>query len=346
MKKIDLPYLAYKKIRGQERCFYRLTWQEGGKRREKYIEIKAAPDTPEFAAEYWSIRSGKSAALPNKKVKTSWRALITSYRASSKYKRLAPSTKRPYDLVIEQILEKNADKDVRDMTRAAVRAIHEKYADTPRKADWYVQVISLLLNFAKRHLDWPIDNVAEGIELHGKRREFEPWPEWMIERLADAPATVRTAAELILGTGQRPSAAITMRRTDFAGEWMTVTDEKRNERFEVFCPHPLRAYVSGLPITGEHILAKTLRTPLGYSAVEKSFRAWRAELGDAAKPFSLHGLRKLAIVRLAEAGCTDAQIQAITNQTPEMVAYYRRRASRKTLSKAAHAGAERTKHEK
>jgi hypothetical protein len=59
------------------------------------------------------------------------------------------------------------------------------------------------------------------------------------------------------------------------------------------------------------------------------------QFGQPAKPFVLHGSRKLTIVRLAEAGCSDAQIQAITNQSPEMVAYYRKGANRKKLSKDA-----------
>ncbi|WP_097070125.1 site-specific integrase [Rhodobacter maris] len=57
----------------------------------------------------------------------------------------------------------------------------------------------------------------------------------------------------------------------------------------------------------------------------------------------MHGLRKLAIVRLAEAGCSDAQIQSITNQTPEMIAYYRSKANRKRRSKAAMTLAEQNK---
>jgi len=41
-------------------------------------------------------------------------------------------------------------------------------------------------------------------------------------------------------------------------------------------------------------------------------------------------------VNLAEAGCSDAEIQAVTNQSAEMVAFYRKRADRKRLSAAAH----------
>jgi len=49
-----------------------------------------------------------------------------------------------------------------------------------------------------------------------------------------------------------------------------------------------------------------------------------------------HGLRKTAAVFLAEAGCTNEQIKAITGHTTEsMVAYYTRGANQKSLAKEA-----------
>ncbi|WP_339107120.1 tyrosine-type recombinase/integrase [Thioclava sp. GXIMD4216] len=340
MKKPDLPYLATKKIRGEERLFYRITWLDGAKRRERYIEIKANPDTPEFMVEYWAIRSGKSPKIKKPTIKTSWRVLIAEYKASPKFRKLAPRTQKSYSVWLKKILAKNADKDVRDMDRATVRAMQQKLRDTPRQADWFVQIVRILFNFAAKQLDWDVKNPAEGIDLFGKQREFEPWPEWMVQKAETAPEVVRTMIEVILGTGQRPSAAIAMRRDQFNGETMTVTDEKGDEAYEVYCPDSLREYVEALPVRGRHLIAKNMTQPVSYNSAEKSFSAWRETLGDKAKPYSLHGLRKLAIVRLAEAGCTDAQIQAITNQSPQMVAYYRKKASRKRLSKAAHRLAE------
>lgn len=66
--------------------------------------------------------------------------------------------------------------------------------------------------------------------------------------------------------------------------------------------------------------------------------SWRvlvaAYKADAA--YSLHGLRYLAAVELAEAGCSDAEIQAVTgHKTLAMVQKYRAEASRKRLSKQA-----------
>jgi DNA-binding CsgD family transcriptional regulator len=324
--------------------YFRLTWWEHGKRREKFIRLPEDVDSLEFDKAYWDIRSGKSPAL-QKPAKDTWAELAAAYRAHPKFTKKAVGTRRSYDRVINDIVEKNGRKSVASLTRAQVRAIHAKHADTPRKADWYIQIISLLCNFAKNTLDWKVENPAEGIELYGSAREFEPWPDWMIAKLEEAPEVVRTAAELILGTGQRPSAAICMRHDQFHGETMTVIDDKSDAHFEVYAPPQLRAYIGGLPKRGAYILSRNLTQPIGYSAIEKAFRAWRAGLGDGARPYVLHGLRKLAIVRLAEAGCTDAQIQAITNQSPEMVAFYRKRANRKILSRAAHRLVEQNKSE-
>jgi hypothetical protein len=81
---------------------------------------------------------------------------------------------------------------------------------------------------------------------------------------------------------------------------------------------------------------RNVTEPVGCNAVASAFRTWRASLGPAAKPYVLHGLRKLAIVRLAGAGWTDAQIQAMKNQSAAMVAYYRQLGNRKRLTRVAH----------
>ena len=169
----------------------------------------------------------------------------------------------------------------------------------------------------------------------GPQREFKPWPSWMVDALAGAPERVRVLANVMLGTGQRPSAAVAMRHDQFQGEWMTVTDEKGNETLDVYCPLPLREFIETLPVEGEHIQPKSPTEPLTYHAVEKTFSAWRSSLGPRAKEYTLHGLRKLAIIQLAEAGASDAEIQAVTGQSRETVAYYRQKASRKVLSKSA-----------
>lgn len=336
-RRIEKPRLEWKNVRGKLVPRHRITWSENGKRRERVITLDWKEDPQELDRLYWLCERGKHPDQKPKAPATSWKALVIAWRSDPRIqKKLSAGTKVSYRRTMNALLEKNADKDIRDTTRQHVRAIHDKLSGTPRKADAMIQIIRLLWNYGKTKLDWPIgDNPAAGIDLFGPTREYEPWPEWMVLALASAPEDVRIAAELILGTGQRPNAAIQMRHSDFDGERMRVLDEKNNDRCEVYCPPRLSAFVKQLPKKGAHILAKNISQAKGYHSVESKFRKWRELLGEAAAPYTLHGLRKLAIVELAEAGCSDAEIQAVTNQSPEMVVYYRKRASRMKLSKVA-----------
>ncbi|WP_156943969.1 tyrosine-type recombinase/integrase [Roseivivax isoporae] len=308
-----------------------------GQRKERTIRLDWQGDPERLDALYWECQTGRHERQQTPSAYT-WKALVVAWRTDPRVQsKLADGTKRSYRREMDALLIKNAGKDVRKTTRQGLRKVHAALADTPRKADWRIQIVSLLWNYGKLKADWPLgDNPATGIDLYGVQNPFEPWPEWMVEKLIDAPENVRTTAELIMGSGQRPSAAIEMKWEDFKADRMTVLDEKQDERFDVHCPDGLRAYLDTLPKRGAHVLAKNLREPLGYDAVERPFRKWRTGLGPKAKPYSLHGLRKLAIIRLAEAGWSDAEIQAATNQSPETVAYYRRKANRLTLTRSAH----------
>lgn len=64
-----------------------------------------------------------------------------------------------------------------------------------------------------------------------------------------------------------------MRFDQFKSDWMKVNDENGDLEFETYCPDRLRSYIANAPKNGVHIIAKNLREPVGYSAVEKPFRA-------------------------------------------------------------------------
>ncbi|WP_108258992.1 hypothetical protein [Mangrovicoccus ximenensis] len=315
-----------------------VTWWEGGKQKRRQITLKWGNDPAELDRLYWLAETGTHPQQVRGDIaRRTWGDLVKLWQADPReQKRLSAGTLRSYQREMGYILAKNADKPVAALTRADLRAVHSALSETPRKADWRVQMVSKLWNYAKRKKDWPLgDNPAEGLDLFGVSSPFNPWPQWMVDALDDAPADVRTLARLILGRGERPGAAVLARWDAFSGDWMTVTDEKMDHTYEVYCPAGLASYLDGVPRRGAYILPKNLTEPRGYSAVEKEFRTWRAKLGPKAKGYVLHGLRKLAIVQLAESGATDAEIQAITNQTPETIAYYRTMADRKVMSRNA-----------
>lgn len=332
---IKKPGLKWVKDRkGVWQPYFRVTWSENGKRRERATLLRWEGNPQTLDTEYWKCRTGKHPKQqPSQKY--TWGEIITIWKADPRVK-VAAGTRRKYIEAMEEIGLKNGGMDMRTTTRQMMRKAHEARSATPRQADRYIETSRMLWNYAANKKDWPLGkNPAAKFDMFGKQRELEAWPDWMVGKLDNAPENVRCAANLILGTGQRPNAAITMKHEDFDGDSMWVLDEKNAERIKVFCPSDLRDYVSSLPIDGAHILAKNLREPLGYDRVEKQFRAWRSGLVESAQKYSMHGLRKLAIIRLAEAGCTDAEIQAVTNQSAEMVAYYRQKANRRRLSENA-----------
>lgn len=69
------------------------------------------------------------------------------------------------------------------------------------------------------------------------------------------------------------------------------------------------------------------------------FRAsWRKSAiaaGLVSRKLVFHGLRKSAVVMLLEAGCTDAEVGAITGQSREMVEFYGRQVNQQRLAAAA-----------
>lgn len=339
MKKprITKPGLTWKRTsKGAWVPYYRVTWLDGGKRRERAIKLDWQGDEAGLDDLYWQARSGRHEAQ-QKRAKYTWGEIVKLWQADRIVQsNLAKGTKRGYRRHMASLLDRNAEKDMRRTTRAGLRKVHAEMADKPRNADYRLQIVSLLWTYAQQKQDWPLgENPAKGLDKYGTSNPFEPWPQWMIEAAEDAPETVKTAIYLIRGTGQRPSAAIDMRRDQFQDDYMTVTDQKTDREFEVFCPPFLRDYIGSLPVRGQHILPRNLSEPLGYDAVESHFRRWRKGFGEKAKRYSMHGLRKVAIIELAEAGATDAEIQAVTGQSAEMVVYYRKDASRKTLSRNA-----------
>lgn len=138
-----------------------------------------------------------------------------------------------------------------------------------------------------------------------------------------------------------------MEWADFDGEFMRVAQEKTGAKIEVFCPERLRSYLKALPKTGRHILAKNLTQHIGKRQAQREAELVRDKIGARTGEERLvqHGWHYTAAKELAEAGCSDAEIQAVTgHKTLAMVAKYRAQASQKRASKEAQQRREQNKH--
>lgn len=333
MKKPDLPFTTSKNVKGRTYQYFRKV--SGG--RETFIRLPDDPDSEEYARAYWAIRSGKS----GKRAKTTWDALIVAYYKSPAFRSKANGTRQNYRRHCEAIREKNGGKDVRSFRRAHAIQARDALSDTWSKANERVAVLSILLKHAV-DLEWIDRNPVIDIpKLSGG--EYEAWPDSKLlafERCCTATGahTARTIYELCLGTGQRIGDCVAMRWSDFDGEYMTVTQEKTGEPLTIYCPKRLRAYLDSLPKAGAHILPRNLTEPIGKRAAQKAVEDVRTAIGVMHGPERLvpHGWRYTAAKQLADAGCTDAEIQAVTgHRTLGMVQKYRAQAGQKEASRRA-----------
>jgi integrase len=150
----------------------------------------------------------------------------------------------------------------------------------------------------------------------------------------------RLAFALLLYTAQRRSDVVRMGRQHIRNGALTVKQQKTGTELPPIPVHPhLQAVLNATP--GEHLtfLVTATGKPYGGNAFTEQFRNWCdvAGLPTRCKP---HGLRKAACRRLAEAGCSEREIMAISGHaTSKEIARYTKAADRALLARNAMAKA-------
>ena len=149
----------------------------------------------------------------------------------------------------------------------------------------------------------------------------------------------RLAFALLLYTGQRRGDVVKLGRQHVHGDVLIFdqSETEGGEKAHLEIPlHPkLRAIIDATPTVG----VKTfLVTHFGKPYTAPGFGNWFRELCDAAgcPDVSAHGLRKATARRLAEIGCTEHQIAAITGHASlSEVQRYAKAADRKRMARDA-----------
>lgn len=146
------------------------------------------------------------------------------------------------------------------------------------------------------------------------------------------------AAALALYLGQRQSDDLAMLWNECASGLMSVAQDKTGKRLWIAVHRDLRGILESVPRRATTILTNTRGRPWTGDGFRTSWdkeldREVMAPIRQAGLVF--HGLRKSAVVFLLEAGCTDAEVSAITGQSRQMVEHYARQVNQKKLAAAA-----------
>lgn len=296
----------------------RFLWEGGGgrwyvRRKGKYQRITAAPGTPEFDRQYWAIMRGQEPVS-----RTSWAALVESFRASERWRGLKPRTRQDYDEAFAYIIEKNGPRDVGRVTRRDALAAMEANRHRIRFGNYVASVMSILCEHAL-DLGWIKANPVRGVRHMKvpaeKQRPHLPWTDEAVAKFrAEARALPRLIFELGLGSVQRPADWCAFRWADYDGAALRVVQGKTGVSLTLPCTDDLRAALDAArpdpADPSKAILRKSDGNPMSYFALAAIMLAERKRLGLEA--FDLHALRYRGVMELAWAGCTDDEIAAFS----------------------------------
>ena len=337
MTKIRLKYVqAFTDRHGRTRYYFRRPNHE---RRT----LPGLPGSAEFMEAYQAALSGAPTPREIGAERTtpgSFNALIIAYYASADYKTLKPITQRGYRNVIERWRVKHGPGQVAALTAPVIRRMFDALSDRPGAAYGLRRIIRILMKFAVDY-GYRTDNPARDIrKVKTTSTGYRSWTEADIAQFEawwPQGSRARLALHLLLHTAQRRSDVVEMGRQHVRGASIHVAQNKSNGKTRLALPiHPTLAESLREVPAGQMIF---IQSRAGAPMTPEGFGNWFADCAKKAglpPGSSAHGLRKAAARRLAEAGCTALQIQAVTgHKNLAEVALYTAASDQEHLAKQA-----------
>ena len=259
--------------------------------------------------------------------------LIVQYRGdedeepSAAWSRLKPATQKDYGWHLNVIRERWGDYQAADIMPDHVRELRNSFEDRPVLANHLLAVLSTLYAWAMEH-NWQVRNPCTDVRRFPVKSDGrKPWPTWAFD-VAESSFRPELRRLYFLGryTGQRLSDCLEMRLEQIDGDYLHVSQSKTGKALRIRTHTRLRPELAAARTDGRLFIVSrpdgTPFSPQDYQAM------WGREMQKTPQEkvrkagLSFHGLRKNAVVALAEAGCTTSQIAAITGQTQKIVEHY------------------------
>jgi len=253
--------------------------------------------------------------------------LIRSYQHSAEYRKLRPSTRaNDYDIQLARLSKWGGKCPITGITRRAVKDLHEKLClKSEYTANATLRVLRLLFNYAINRGDIQINPAARpGLIDIPPRQEV-----WAAD---EVPAFISKADEMgLFNVGTAILLAVCLAQRE--GDILRLTWEDYQNGAFVIRQSKTGAYicVPALPILKERLNMYSNRTglivrsdtdngPYSKNSFVHHFADVRKKVAEeipAASRVKFMDLRRTAIVRLAEAGCTESQISAVSGHKIE-----------------------------
>lgn len=322
----DLPHVKYVKSKGKLYAYFNTGEMRDGK--PSYV-----PLPPSSSAEFFVAYGRMRAQRENKgKAQYTIADACAGYQASKAFTGRKENTRKLYAYALRRIERTLGKFPVDDLTRPDLQLVLDnELSETPGSHNIYLAVLGLVYRHARRESKTTL-KPTEDFEK-AQIGEHSAWPDPALEAGLQSPhKRTRLAINLLYFTGQRIGDVMKMRWSDIRGDRVHVIQEKTDKRLWIPLASELRAELAATPKRGLTIITNEDGGPMTDQVIRRELKAHGAAMGFEVVP---HGLRKNAVIGLLHAGCTIAEVAAITGQTFQIVEKYARQVDQEKLGEAA-----------
>ncbi len=332
------PHVHVVKARGKDYYYYHP--HRGRDYEGQRVKLPGDPfqrnGTPN--AEWWDAYDVLAGNRKRGPKEGSFSALILEFKTSPEWSMLSEHTRLDWSRYLDRVEEAWGPLSVLALEPKHVLKLRDKYAKTPAAANNLLRCLSAMMSFAVPR-GWRPNNPCVQVKKLKGGEGYAPWEFSDIDYFKmRARVDLWHAAILALYSGQRLGDVLNMRWDDIANGLIAVLQNKTRKKLWIPMHANLRAALHDIPRRGVTILTNTKGQPwtlMGFKA------SWSTELNRPEmkllrdKALVFHGLRKSAVVFLLEAGCTDAEVAAITGQSRQMVEHYAKQVNQRKLAATA-----------
>jgi integrase len=328
------PHVHAVTKRPSGRVYYYFAKHRSTDRAAGRVRLPDNPASPEFWAAYAELM--QLPAPPPQRTDLV-QDLAKAWQASPEWAEMSVRTRQEWARLVKVIVDGWGDLPVANIRPQHVLAFRDQFAATPAKANNLMRVMRSMLAWSVPR-GWRPDVPFDGVKLLSGGDGYAPWPWDVIEAAkAELRPDLWWAVALALYSGQRLSDVLAMRWNAInASGLLAVKQGKTGKHLLIPIHRDLQAVLDAIPRKALTILTNAEGRPWG--ADGNGFQTtWQKHKPTAVQERGLvfHGLRKSAVVTLLEAGCTDAEVAAITGQSRAMVEHYARLVNQEKLARSA-----------
>lgn len=341
MAKVELTFYTAK-AKGKK---YYYPWRP--ERGEKTPRLPDEPGSPAFNAALIEAHQNRRAPDTGK-----FSGVVTAYKASKDYTKLADSTKKNWSPWLDRIADYFGALSIRqfdrpEKIRPVIRRWRAQWEDKPRTADYALQVLSAVLSHAVDPLGKIAGNPCEGIKrLYNSDRSEIIWTDADISEFKDARTSRDTAAcspelahavDLAAHTGLRLGDLIRLAWSHVEDDAIVLRTGKSGHRREAVIPlyDDLRNILARIPKRATTILTSTRRKPWTASGLSTAVQRVKAHARWEDRDLHFHDLRGTAATKFYIGGVSVrviAEVMAWEEETVEKI--IRRYVGRQAATKA------------